>query len=35
MCVGVIRLLFFVGYLHVIGVWLREDQRISTVKTYI
>ena len=35
MCAGVIWLLFFVEYLHVIGVWLGEDQRTSTIKTHI
>jgi hypothetical protein len=32
---GVIWLLFLMGYLYFIGLWLDEDQRTNTIKSHV
>ena len=32
---GVFRLLFLIGHLYLMGVWLSKDQRTNTIKTHV
>ena len=34
-CMGVIQLLFLMGHLSLIGVWLSEDQNTSNIETQV
>ena len=34
-CVGVIRLLFLIGTLYLVGVWFGQDQRANIIKSHV